>query len=683
MFIILRSWISTYTVRCVPKIINIQHNRESDSQSGTGMPDKQMRKDSSNNLACRSALDERELEIAMLKEISDAVSSQLNLEKVFQLVAERARDLIDAETVLIPLLDEDCQQYTYRAGCGENADEIVGESLPIDFGICGWVWKHRRAWWRGVLDELTDSERNQWEKDAGTVILVPLIGKRHFLGGIAGIDKTGGGEFNKRDLDLLSMFASHVSIAIENAAAYEELEDAVIRAEQYQAELVGVNQKLVDANKELETLALYDQLTGVPNRALVNNRLNQALIQAERNNSNLALLMIDLDRFKEINDTLGHHVGDELLKQVCDRLKEIPEDSCTFGRLGGDEFAVILPDGGMDEAAALAASITDSLNENFILENASFSINASIGIALYPDHGDDVSSILCCADIAMYEAKRNKADSLIYDSGMGEHSVDKLALTTELKEGLKNNELVLYYQPKVNTITSEIVGVEALARWPHADRGMIQPDMFIPIMENTGLIRQFTAWVLDEAMSQCAEWCKGGIHVPISINLSMHNLRDPEFPAHVSAALKRWKPKKNCIMFEITESVVMGNDPDIPKVLRQLSKQGIRFSIDDFGTGYSSLMLLKQLPVHELKIDKSFISHMTRNTDDEVIVRSTIDLAHNLGLAVVAEGVEDEATRERLIKAGCELTQGFLVSKPVPADEIEKMFTQNKKIKRN
>lgn len=643
------------------------------------MPDKQMREDSSNNLACESALGEREREIAMLKEVTDAVSSQLNLEKLFQIVAERARDLIDAETVLIPLLDEDCQQYTYRAGCGANADEIVGESLPIDFGICGWVWKHRRAWWRGILDELSASERNQWEKDAGTVILVPLIGKRHFLGGIAGIDKTGGGEFNKRDLDLLSMFASHVSIAIENASAYEELEDAVVRAEQYQAELIGVNQKLIDANKELETLALYDQLTGVPNRALVNNRLAQAVSNAKESHSKLAMQMIDLDHFKEINDTLGHHVGDELLKQVCDRLKQIPGNSCTFGRLGGDEFAVIIPDAGKDEAIALAASITDSLNDNFILENTSFSINASIGIALYPDHGKDVSNILRCADIAMYEAKRNKSDSLIYDSSMGEHSVDKLALTGDLKDCLTNNELVLYYQPKVNTITSEIIGVEALARWPHPERGMIKPDLFIPIMEHTGLIRQFTTWVLDQAMSQCAKWCKADLGLSISINLSMHNLRDPEFPVHVSKALEKWKPRRDCIMFEITESVVMGNNPEVPKVLRQLSEQGIRFSIDDFGTGYSSLILLKQLPVSELKIDKSFVSQMTRNSDDEVIVRSTIDLAHNLGLAVVAEGVEDEVTREHLIKAGCELTQGFLVSKPVPVDEIENMLALEKK----
>ncbi|MBE9515636.1 MAG: bifunctional diguanylate cyclase/phosphodiesterase [Proteobacteria bacterium] len=634
------------------------------------MPGKHTQDDSP-EIGYKSALYEREREIAMLKEIADAVSSQLNLETVFQLVAERARDLIDAETLLIPLLDEDCEQYTYRAGCGKDSDEIVGESLPIDFGICGWVWKHRRAWWRGVLDELTEIERNQWEKDAGTVILVPLIGKRHFLGGIAGINKAGGGAFDKRDLDLLTMFASHVSIAIENATAYEQLEDAVVRAEQYQAELVDLNQKLTQANKELESLALYDHLTGVANRTLINKYLTQALAKAEESNSKLALLMIDLDHFKEINDTLGHHVGDELLKQVCNRLKAMPGESSTFGRLGGDEFAVIIPDGGADEAGALANKITRSMDDNFILENTNFSINASIGIALYPEHGNDMSSLLRCADIAMYEAKRNKSDSLIYDSNMGGVSADTLALTSDLKQGLLNNELQLYYQPKIDVSSSRITGFEALARWPHPQRGMIQPDLFIPIMEHTGLIRQFTAWVLDEAMSQCAKWREACFEKTISINLSMHNLRDPDFPEQVNNTLKKWNLDHQHVMFEITESVVMGNNIEIPKAMNALSEQGIRFSIDDFGTGYSSLILLKQLPVSELKIDKSFVTHMTQNKDDEIIVRSTIDLAHNLGLDVVAEGVEDTATMDSLMAMDCKIIQGFLLGKPAPASELE------------
>lgn len=631
----------------------------------------QQKQEQGNNFQLiQTELHEREREIALLKEIADAVTSQLKLGKVFEMVAERARTLIDSETLLIPLLDQNCEQYTYRAGCGKNADEIIGESLPLDFGVCGWVWKHKKPWWRGVLEELSESERNRWEKEAGTMILVPLIGKHHFLGGIAGINKVGGGDFSKRDLDLLSMFASQVSIAIENAIAYEKLEQAKERSEQDHKELVELNAKLVEANKELENLALYDHLTGIPNRSLIHDRIEQSILRAKRDCSKVSILMVDLDHFKEINDTLGHDIGDKLLQRVCDRLRKILRGPDTLGRLGGDEFAVIAPNASSDTATLIANNLLKGLEEPFALESQYFSIAASIGIATYPEHGEDVSTLLKRADVAMYVAKRAKSGYFVYDSSEDQHSPARLALMHDLRKSISNNEMLLHYQPKVDISAGLITGVEALARWPHPDQGMFPPEFFIPIMEQTGLIRPFTAWVLNEAINQCARWRKNNLDLSISINLSMHNLRDPEFPQLVCDLLSKWEVAPESLILEITESVVMGDNRQVPEVLTLLSQEGIQFSIDDFGTGYSSLTHLKKLKVNELKIDKSFIAGMQNNKDDEIIVRSTIDLGHNLGLRIVAEGVETEDTLKQLKDMGCELFQGHLVSKALPSDDL-------------
>ncbi|MEK9133821.1 MAG: sensor domain-containing diguanylate cyclase, partial [Pseudomonadota bacterium] len=281
-----------------------------------------------------SELRDREIEISLLKETADAINSELDLQKVFQLAVERARNLIMAETVLLPILDDNRTEYTYQAGCGKNADEIVGQSLPMDIGVCGWVWRHKRAWWHGVLAELDEAERNKWEKEAGSILLVPLVGKRNFLGGLAGINKIGGGDFTKRDLHLLSLFANQVSFAIENAALFDQLNKAKEETEAYQRDMQELNTELerrvaqrtsalADAVKELEHLALHDMLTDLPNRSLVEDRLQQGILIARREKKPLAFIMIDLNQFKEVNDRHGHDVGDSLLKQVALRLRRI------------------------------------------------------------------------------------------------------------------------------------------------------------------------------------------------------------------------------------------------------------------------------------------------------------------------------------------------------------------------
>jgi diguanylate cyclase (GGDEF)-like protein len=375
-----------------------------------------------------SQLRDREFEIAMLRETAEAISGELDLEKVFQVVAEHARKLILAETVLIPVLDQAQAQYIYRAGCGKNADEIVGESLPLDTGVCGWVWRHKRPWWRGVLDELEEEERNRWEKEAGSIILVPLIGKRHFLGGIAGINKIGGKDFTRRDLDLLTLFAHQASFAVENAELFDQLSKSKEQSEEYQRELQALNAELerrvaqrttalVDAVKELEHLAMHDMLTDLPNRSLVEDRLQQGIHIAKREKKVIALMMIDLNQFKEVNDKHGHDVGDSLLKQVAMRLRRVLRQSDTAGRLGGDEFAIVLPSTDAAGAMKVAEKLLKVMEPPFKVGDYTLNSACSIGIAVYPQHGEDVTSLCRCADVAMYAAKRSGLGYAVYRPG--------------------------------------------------------------------------------------------------------------------------------------------------------------------------------------------------------------------------------------------------------------------------
>jgi diguanylate cyclase (GGDEF)-like protein len=620
-------------------------------------------------------LREREQEIELLKDTVNAIGSELDLGKVLQLVAERARELIHAETLLIPILDRDCQHYTYQAGSGRNAEEIVGQSLPLDFGVCGWVWRNKRAWWRGVLDELDAGERNKWEREIGTLILVPMIGKRHFLGGLAGMNRIGGGDFTRQDLNLLSLFAGHVGIAIENAYAYAELSEAKLSAEAYQGELRVLNNELVSINKELEHLALYDQLTQLPNRSLVQDRLQQALRGARREHGNVAVLLIDLDRFKEVNESLGHAVGDQVLIEVAERFQSVLHHDDTLGRLGGDEFALIVPGSDAQRAGQMAESLLKTLEPDIEIAGTRFSIAASIGIAVYPTQGRDIGELLKHADSAMYSAKRTRFGYSIYTVGQDEAEPGRLSLTGDLRQALLAREFELHLQPKIDLRTGRICGAEALARWSHPRRGFVTPDEFIPMLEESGLIRPFTLWAIERGLEHCAQWHARGHNLPVAVNISLQNLLDPHFPEQVIALLQRTPVALPCLVLEITESVFLSEHAKLRNVLLQLREHGVQFSIDDFGTGHSSLSRLKKLPVSELKIDRSFVKDMERERDDGVIVRSTVDLAHNLGLSVIAEGVESEMALNMLREMGCDQAQGFFISAALPPDEFERFLT--------
>ena len=420
------------------------------------------------------------------------------------------------------------------------------------------------------------------------------------------------------------------------------------------------------AESALEHQALHDALTDLPNRVLLHDRLQQAIRAAERSRSTVALLVMDLDRFKEVNDTFGHHTGDQLLQQLGQRLGGALRGSDTIARLGGDEFAVLLPTATVEDARHIADRLLQVLEEPFSLGGLQLEIDASIGIALSPDHALDAETLLRRADVAMYVAKRGSTGHALYTADQDEHSPMRLAMVGELRRAIDQNELALHYQPKVSLASGQVICAEALVRWDHPRHGLLGPDVFVPIAEQTGLIRPLARWVLDAALRQCNRWRQDGLDLSVAVNLSMRNLHDPEVVDMIRQLLLRWGIPPARLVVEITESSLMADAARAMEVLGRLRGMGVSVSIDDFGTGYSSLAYLKRLSVDELKIDKSFVSHVATDHNDAAIVRSTIGLAHDLGLSVVAEGIEDQQTLEFLAGLGCDVAQGYFISRPLP-----------------
>lgn len=620
-------------------------------------------------------LKQREYEIQLLTETTLAIGSQFELEKMFDIIAKRARVLINAETLLVPILNKEFTEYTYRAGDGANIDEIVGETLPLNFGVCGWVWQHRKAWWRGVLKELSDEERNLWENEAGTLILVPLLGRQSFLGGLAGMNKIGGGEFTENDLHILELFAGQVAIAIENAMAMEKLEEAKRVSEAYQSELKSLNKRLVSVNHELEHLTLYDQLTGLPNRLLFRDRLQQEINLASQQNLYITIMIIDIDRFQEVNEALGHEEGDILLKEVSQRFYRSLGSKDTLARLGGDEFAVLMMNNNNDMALEQARVILDILEEPVKLSKGSVSVTAKVGITQYPEHGEDVQTLLKHMDAAIIAAKRNNESIHVYEVDTDDTS-GRLALVQSIKQAFERSEFKLFYQPKIELVSGTFIGVEALARWPDKNSGHVPTEMFISVMEQTGLINEFSYWVLDMAMAQRVAWLKEGYDLKVSVNIPVTMVLEAGFVSKIHNLIKQHNSVGGIIL-EITENIFFSDYDRLSRLMNDLQDLGLSFSIDDFGTGHSSLSRLRQLPVSELKIDKSFIIDMLGNKDDEVIVRSTIELAQSLGIRICAEGVETAEVMQQLYHWRCDIIQGYYISKAVPAVEIKRFIEKS------
>ncbi|MBI1822479.1 MAG: EAL domain-containing protein [Nitrospirae bacterium] len=422
--------------------------------------------------------------------------------------------------------------------------------------------------------------------------------------------------------------------------------------------------------EKVQRLAYYDTLTSFPNRHLFHDLLEKGIFQGQRDGRPGAILLLDLDRFKEINDTLGHHRGDLLLQKVGLRLKEALFTKDTVARLGGDEFGILLSMASSDHAGLVANKILKALEEPFEVEGLPVVVETSIGIALYPDHGSNADSLIQRGDVAMYASKKEKIDFVVYNSELDQHSPGRLALMGELRHAIENRQLFLHYQPIIDLQTRRICGVEALVRWNHPKQGIVPPDQFILPAEHTGLIKTLTKFVLQEAIQQSLSWTREGKKISLAVNLSVRNLQDPLLPSQMIQMIRSLGIEPGLLNFEITESAIMTNIESVIKTIRLLNHEGVNFSIDDFGIGYTSLSYLKKLAVKSIKIDRSFIKNMLRDQEDHLIVRSTIDLAHSLNLRVIAEGVEDQETLEKLITLGCDEAQGYFISRPVPAEDL-------------
>jgi diguanylate cyclase (GGDEF)-like protein len=416
--------------------------------------------------------------------------------------------------------------------------------------------------------------------------------------------------------------------------------------------------------------SLHDALTGLANRTLFEDRLDHQLQIAQRDPAPFSLLAFDLDHFKEINDTLGHGVGDRLLCEIDSRVRPCLRPGDTLARFGGDEFAVLLPSAGSDSAAGVAERMLGALREPFALADLTVNLGASIGVVTYPTHGEDAETLVQRADVAMYLAKDQRVGVSLYDATADPYSPERLALVGELRSAIAAEELDLHYQPQFDTADMHVRGVEALVRWCHPTRGMLSPDDFISVAERTGLIKPLTLFVLRKAARQCRKWNESGLALTVAVNLSVANLLDVELVDDVARILEDERLPAERLEIEVTESMVMVDPERATGQLRRLSAMGIRLAIDDFGTGHSSLAYLRRLPVSELKIDRTFIRHLATSEDDAAIVRSTIELAHHLGLRVVAEGVEDARSLAILQELRCDRAQGFHLCRPAPAEEL-------------
>ena len=588
--------------------------------------------------------------LELLHIFTQVVGGALDAGSTTRALLQQVRQLLRADTAQI-LLFGDVGETALRMTLSGEATEVTIEriaGLPHDLHLQAVETNKPRIVTRGVKDtDLQAFLSGNGLRDAivapmkaGATVGTLLVGDR--LGEIA--------SFGKDDLRLLETIANHASISLANDRLVDRLRREVA---------------------EKEHQASHDTLTGLANRTLFNRRVEQA-IEAAPMRGSLAVFLIDLDRFKEINDTLGHHTGDMLLQEVGARLRQSLDPRCTIARLGGDEFAILIPKA-RDASTAwkMAEDLRHALEQPFAMGGLTLYVGASIGIALHPDHGDTAATLLQRADVAMYAAKAEHKGSEVYAAERDDHSHRRLALVADLRHAVENHTLQVHYQPKADLATGAILGAEALVRWEHADLGFVAPDEFIPVAERTGLIRPLTLFVLEHALRDCRTWSvTAGREMTVAVNLSAGSLLNLSFPSDVARLLRETRMPAHCLTLEITESTIMADPERAITVLNDLASMGVELAIDDFGTGYSSLSQLKRLPVTELKIDRSFVMSMMSDDNDAVIVNSTIDLGHNLGLRIVAEGVENQESWQRLAMLGCDVAQGFHLSRPVPSGAL-------------
>jgi diguanylate cyclase (GGDEF)-like protein len=590
--------------------------------------------------------------IERLYDSTRAMQTSLGEESVADSLLEQAREMIGAQVAELIIFPPPGEEFAQRTVLGPG-DKRSSHRLRLE--ATEGVWARVASDGQGMLilppiknERLRDYMSSQGLTDA---IVAPLGGKDAISGTLLVANHEGDvGGFDDQDLKMLETLAAHASMSLEKGRLLDSLRD--------QAE----------AN---EYLAKHDPLTGLFNRSRFLEGVAASIETAKMSDGLAAVLLMDLDRFKEINDTLGHQVGDSVLVEFARRLEVLLPEGVALARTGGDEFAILLsniPDA--SQAGAEAARIVEMMKEPIRVEDATLDVQGSIGLALYPIHARDANGLLQRADVAMYLAKEAHTGYEVYGVERDQYTHRKLALVGELREALEREELVVFYQPKISLESGAVEGVEALVRWDHPRKGLIPPNDFIPLAEHTGLIKPLTFFVLRRAIQDIQRWreIEPGLHV--AVNLSVRSLGDADICDQVAAILDEHDAPRGCLELEITESSIMDDPQRAIGVLTKLSEMGITLAIDDFGTGYSSLSYLKRLPVDSLKVDKSFVLGMESDENDAIIVRSIIDLGRNLGLKVVAEGVEGPEVIAVLKSMGCHAAQGFSISRPLPGEKL-------------
>ncbi|MEW6380186.1 MAG: EAL domain-containing protein [bacterium] len=600
-----------------------------------------------------------------LYQFANVLNGIEDFQKTLDYIVSFTEEMLKCQRISI-MLDEG-GLLRIKASRGVPEEVVNSTSIPIGERISGEVFRSKKAILAKSLDQVPYLD-GMVEVNARSFISIPILlvgltSGDQPLGVINVTWKEDNLSFTENDLEILTYIANTASIAIHNQINRIRLQRAYVETRTQAA--------------ALEYQSMHNTLTGLPNRNMLKDRMREAIVAGQGEGKPFGLLIMDLNRFKEINDTLGHNSGDILLQQIGQRLREILPEQNLLAHLGGDEFAVLLPGADLERATRVAHCILQNFRQPFILEGLSLEVSMGIGLTLYPEHGEDVNLLIQRADVAMYLAKNSGSGYSIYDPGRDQYNHRRLAMVGGLRRAIDNNELVLYYQPKIDIETGHISGVEALVRWQHPQYGFMPPDQFIQLAEQTDLIGPLTLWVLNEALRQCSRLCSQGLNLTMAVNLSARNLQDENFPDQVKSLIEKWDIRPDLLELEITESTVMANPELAMSILNRLSDMGICLAIDDFGTGHSSLAYVKRLPVHEIKIDKSFVMSMGVNSSDVMIVNTAIDLGHNLGLSVVAEGVENRETYDRLATLGCNVAQGYFMSRPLSADHLMRWINES------
>ena len=616
-------------------------------------------------------LRQRYSSLQLLYEFTRVVGSSLTAEAVMDEVLGEARKLLRAARAEVYLVEASGETMAPEVRRLSNLDADASVDSVPESALIGLLDEDV---WTEVMEKRAPLAINRGSRvpshrrflaaiDAEDCLVAPLLSDGEPAGAIIVADRMSNvTSFDEQDLQLFATLANHANVAFENSRLVQKL-----------------RQEAEDRRHE----ARHDSLTGLANRTLFQSRVTHLIADARPGRSPAAVMLMDLDRFKDVNDTLGHHNGDLLLQEVANRLTRAVRTDGTVARLGGDEFAILLPHiASEDEAIETANRIVEALKEPLSLDELAVEVGASIGIAIWPQHGDDSTMLLQRADVAMYEAKSSDDSIALYSPERDHNTTRRLTMAADLRRAIPAGELQAYYQPKARLSDGVVTSVEALVRWQHPDRGFIHPDDFIPTAEETGLIAPLTRMMLEASLAQCRAWRDTGYDLGVSVNLAVRSLLDTELPRTIEGLLAEFGVPGDRLTLEITESGVMADPTRTIAVLERLAAIGVKLSVDDFGTGYSSLSYLRRLPVHEVKVDKSFVFRMATDAGDAAIVQSIIELGHNLGLSTVAEGVEDSRIWGLLRDLGCDDAQGYYISKPHTAEEITAWLDSTKRYRR-